>query len=105
MAEDSGAPRRNRVLLTGQIVARESLRYTPAGIPALDLTLEHESVQSEGQLSRTVKATVDAVAIGELAHRMDALQTGRCITVSGFLANRSRRSTRVILHINEFDTN
>jgi len=93
------------VVLTGQIVARDTLRHTPAGIPALDLTLEHESVQSEGQLPRTVKATVDAVAIGELARRMDALHTGRTVTVSGFLANRSRRSTRIILHISEFETN
>lgn len=103
MAE-GGSPGRNRVILTGQMVARDSLRYTPAGIPALDLTLEHESVQTEGQLPRTVKATIDAVAIGELARRMDALHSGCRVTVTGFLANRSRRSTRVILHINEFET-
>lgn len=92
------------MVLTGQIVARDTLRYTPAGIPALDLTLEHESVQSEGQLPRTVKATLDAVAIGELARGLDRLEPGRTVTVIGFLANRSRRSTRVILHINEFET-
>jgi primosomal replication protein N len=104
LAEGDSQPGRNRVVLSGQIVARDSLRYTPAGIPVLDLTLEHESVQSEGQVPRTVKATVDAVAIGELARRMDALLPGRNVTVAGFLANRSRRSTRVILHINEFET-
>ena len=103
MAEGDSRPGRNRVVLSGQSVARDSLRYTPAGIPALDLTLEHESVQSEGQVPRTVKVIVDAVAIGELARRMDALLPGRNVTVAGFLANRSRRSTRVILHINEFE--
>ena len=90
--------------LTVRIGARDTLRFTPAGIPALDLTLEHESVQREAQLPRTVKAVVDAVAIGELARAMDALDTGRTVSVAGFLANRSRRSSRVILHIDEFES-
>ena len=90
--------------LTGRIVARDTLRYTPAGIPALDLTLEHESVQREAQLARTVKAVVDAVALGEVARALDALDMGSTVSVAGFLANRSRRSTRVILHIDEFET-
>jgi len=92
------------VALTGRIVARDTLRFTPAGIPALDLTLEHESVQREAQLARTVKAVVDAVALGEVARALDALHMGSTISVAGFLANRSRRSTRVILHIDEFET-
>ncbi|MCW5621681.1 MAG: primosomal replication protein N [Burkholderiales bacterium] len=91
------------MILTGRVVARDALRHTPAGIPALDLRLEHESTQREGQIPRSVKATVDAVVIGELARSMDALAPGDCVTVTGFLANRSRRSTRVILHINEFE--
>ncbi|MEP7102565.1 MAG: primosomal replication protein N, partial [Burkholderiales bacterium] len=33
----------NRLVLTAQLVERGALRYTPAGLPALDLSLKHES--------------------------------------------------------------
>jgi primosomal replication protein N len=33
----------NRLVLQAQLVERGALRYTPAGIPALDLNLKHES--------------------------------------------------------------
>jgi primosomal replication protein N len=31
------------------------------------------------------------------------VEQGRTLTVRGFLANRSRRSTRAVLHVNEFE--
>ena len=33
----------NRLLLSAQLVERAALRYTPAGLPALDVALKHES--------------------------------------------------------------
>ena len=57
----------NRVLITAQIIERKALRYTPAGLPALDLVLQHESEVTEAQLSRKVKLDIKAVAIGEIA--------------------------------------
>ena len=85
------------------MAAREVLRYTPAGIPVLSLTLEHKSSQIEANVPRLVELTMEAVAIGELAQRMDRLQAGDAITVRGFLAKRSRRSRRAVLHVNEFE--
>ena len=43
------------------------------------------------------------MAIGALAVKLDAVLPGQRITASGFLANRSRRSRRVVLHVNEFE--
>ncbi len=95
---------RNEVRLTGTIASREALRYTPAGIPVLTLSLEHASGQVEAEVPRRVELHIEAMVIGELARRMERLQVGQPVSVRGFLANRSRRSTRVILHVNEFET-
>ena len=91
--------------LTATVVTRDTLRYTPAGVPLLNLTLQHESTLVEAKLPRVVQATVDAVVLGEVAREMDRLMVGQVITVTGFLANRSQRSTRVVLHVNEFESN
>ena len=40
-------PGANRLTLDGTLAQRDDLRYTPAGIPALDCTLQHESMQVE----------------------------------------------------------
>ena len=94
----------NIVRLTGTVTARDSLRHTPAGVPLISLTLQHESTQMEAKLPRTVQATLEAVGLGEVAKQMDSVAIGQVVSVSGFLANRSRRSTRVVLHVNEFET-
>jgi primosomal replication protein N len=38
-------PGANRLTLDATIAERESLRFTPAGLPALSLTLHHASEQ------------------------------------------------------------
>ncbi|MES2482746.1 MAG: primosomal replication protein N, partial [Pseudomonadota bacterium] len=37
----------NQLVLSARIAQAFALRYTPAGLPALDLRLEHESEVSE----------------------------------------------------------
>jgi primosomal replication protein N len=93
----------NEVQLSGQVVGREALRHTPAGIPILTFIVKHESAQVEGGVSRQVGFEVEAMAVGDTAQRMDALQTGRKVRLRGFLASRSRLSTRLVLHVNQFE--
>ena len=54
----------NRLVLAAQLVERGALRYTPAGLPALDLSLKHESEVSEDGQPRKVSLEIKAVAIG-----------------------------------------
>jgi primosomal replication protein N len=93
----------NEVLLSGQVVGREVLRLTPAGIPILSFTVQHQSTQVEAGIPRQVSFEVDAMAVGETAHRMNALEAGQRVRLQGFLASRSRLSTRVVLHVNQFE--
>ena len=63
-----GAPaaRMNRLVLTRLLVERGALRYTPAGLPALDLGLEARVEVSEAGQPRKVSMEIKAVAIGAI---------------------------------------
>jgi len=95
----------NHVELTACIAELSALRYTPAGIPAVNFILEHESEISEagitGQASRQVKLTVRAVAFGSLAEQAIQLPLGKTLRFTGFLIN-ARTSKSVVFHIQAF---
>jgi primosomal replication protein N len=94
----------NHVLLTARIIERKALRYTPAGLPALDLVLEHESDVTEAQLARKVKLDIKAVAIGSIAEQLNRQETGVPLCFAGFLG-APRNGRGVLLHITEIQAN
>jgi primosomal replication protein N len=91
----------NHVVLTACIAEAKALRYTPAGLPALDLRLEHESSVEEAGQTRQVKTAIKAVALGALAERLGVQPIGSLWRFSGFLAT-PRNGKLVVLHIQEF---
>ena len=93
----------NQVELSGDVIEREALRFTPAGIPILALRVRHESAQIEANMQRQVKFEIDALAAGDTARSMDAVRPGQRVRLRGFIATRSRLSVRIVLHINEFE--
>jgi primosomal replication protein N len=94
----------NRLMLDATLAERGDLRYTPAGIPALDCMLTHASVQPEAGGSRTVDCELAAVAFGEPATALAKVPTGTALRCTGFLARRYRTGITVALHVNEFET-
>jgi primosomal replication protein N len=93
----------NHVELTAGIAEQKAIRYTPAGLPVIDLVLEHASSIQEAGTLRQVKATVKAVAIGAVAERVQTQPIGSVWKFSGFLAT-PKNGKNVILHIQEFKT-
>ena len=91
----------NSVVLSACIAEVEALRYTPAGLPALNMRLEHESQTSEAGQARQVKLAMKAVAFGATAERLAKQAIGSVWRFSGFLAN-SAYGKSVIFHIQEF---
>jgi primosomal replication protein N len=91
----------NSLILTACIAEVEPMRYTPAGLPALNLKLEHESELMQEGVKRTVKAGVKAVAFGTHAERLAKQAIGSVWKFSGFLAN-ARQGKAVVFHIQEF---
>ncbi|WP_428423567.1 primosomal replication protein N [Methylibium sp.] len=92
----------NRVVLQAQLVERGVMRYTPAGMPALDLSLKHESQLTEAGLPRRVSLEIRAVGIGAVAEQLGKLAVGDTAGFAGFLGP-NRNGKGVLLHITEFD--
>ena len=91
----------NRTKLKASIAEHAALRYTPAGLPALDLVLEHASEVQEAGHVRKIQLKLRAVAIGSLAERLGKQAVGSVWTFKGFLAT-PRQGNSVVLHIQEF---
>jgi primosomal replication protein N len=91
----------NQVVLTACIAEASALRYTPAGLPALDFRLEHESQIAEAGQPRQVKVAVKAVAFGTLAETLGKQPIGSTWKFTGFLAT-PRNGKHPVLHIQQF---
>ena len=94
-------PGANQLVLTASIAELSALRYTPAGVPALDLRLEHESLLQEAGQDRQVKASAKAVAFGALAERLVKQAVGSSWRFQGFVAT-PRNGKHLVFHILEF---
>ncbi|MBC5766164.1 primosomal replication protein N [Ramlibacter albus] len=78
-----------------------ALRHTPAGLPAVDLRLEHESEVEEAGGRRQVKVELRAVAFGTLAETLARQAVGSGFRFHGFLA-APRNGKHPVLHIQSF---
>ncbi len=87
--------------MTASIAELGAPRYTPAGVPALDLRLEHESTLQEAGQERRVVASVKAVAFGALAERLLKQALGSNWRFQGFVAT-PRNGKILVFHIQEF---
>jgi len=94
----------NQLSLTAHIAEAQPLRYTPAGLPALDLRLEHASQQQEAGAGRQVQASVKAVAFGALAERLARQALGSLWIFRGFVAN-GRGGKGLVFHIQDIQQN
>ena len=92
-------PAHNRLTLDAILAERGDLRYTPAGIPAIDCTLQHQSVQAEAGGQRKVECEVFAVAFADVARTLARTPVGGDLRCEGFLARRYRTGVTVALHI------
>ena len=91
----------NQVVLGARIAEASVLRYTPAGLPALDFRLEHESEVTEAGQQRQVKLAVKAVAFGSVAETLGKQPIGSNWQFTGFLAT-PRNGKHAVLHIQSF---
>jgi primosomal replication protein N len=91
----------NQLMLTACVAELGALRFTPAGLPAIDLRLEHESTVTEAMQPRLVQAAVKAVAFGAVAERLARQPLGSQWRFQGFLATTGK-AKHPVLHIQDF---
>ena len=91
----------NQFQLSAVVVQVQSLRYTPAGLPALNIVLEHDSVIVEVDTPRQVKLQLRAVAFGAQAETLSRQGLDSACEFHGFLTN-ARNGKGVVFHIQDF---
>ena len=92
----------NQLVLSARITERQAMRHTPAGIPALDLRLAHESEALEAGQRRQVQLEMRAVAFGAHAETLARQAIGAGFRFTGFLA-AGRGGKVPVLHIQSFE--
>jgi primosomal replication protein N len=89
----------NHCRLSGTLLARAALRWSPAGVPMLDAQIQCRSDVLESGLVRTLDFRIDAIGMGAVASELQHADLGSAVELEGFLAPRSRRSSRLVLHV------
>ncbi len=78
------------------------MRYTPAGLPALDLSLMHQSTVSEDGKPRQVSMEIKAVVIGGVTQALAQLALGSAGLFAGFITS-TRNGRGLLFHITSFE--
>ena len=91
----------NHLSLSAVVAQVDQLRYTPAGIPALNLVLEHHSEVLEMGLTRQADLILKAVAFGAHAETLSRQALNTAYEFDGFLTI-ARNHKGVVFHIQAF---
>ena len=71
-------------------------------MPLIDCVLHHVSELNEAGQLRQVELEAPAIAFESVAQRLANTRLDETYRFTGFLANRSRKSKRTVLHITDF---
>lgn len=93
----------NEVVLSAVVLEAKPVRYTPAGLPALELVLQHESDVLQAGHQRRIELTIAAIALGDTALLLADVALGTPLTIKGFLAPLRKGSSKLVLHIQQAD--
>lgn len=93
----------NQLLLTATVAREEALRYTPAGLPVLEMWLGHQSKISNAGFERDVCFEIQGVMLGKAAAEHAGRLQGQTCTFTGALGQRSLKNQRLILHIEHIE--
>ncbi len=92
----------NQLRIRGKAVAKSALRYTPAGVAVLEASFEHEGTVTEAAGERALAFEFSAIALGAVAQAIDREPLGTPMVLEGFIAPRTRRTTRLVMHVTEY---
>ena len=92
----------NQLRIRGKAVAKSALRYTPAGVAVLEASFEHEGTVTEAAGERALAFEFSAIALGAVAQAIDREPLGTPMVLEGFIAPRTRRTMRLVMHVTEY---
>jgi primosomal replication protein N len=89
--------------LSGRLLELGALRYTPAGVAAVEFRLAHDSEQHEAGGQRKIQAEIGAIAFETQAKLLTGRPLGSAVKVQGFLSAKSKRSKKLVLHVTQIE--
>jgi primosomal replication protein N len=89
----------NQFRLRASLIERSAPRYTPAGVPVMEVQLHCESEVFEAGLARRLDFKVGAIGLGPVAAALERADLGTVLELEGFIAPKSQRSGRLVLHV------
>lgn len=93
----------NGFQLSAQLISREALRYTLAGVAVCECGFQHTGVTQEADSDRKNNFKFTAVALGKIGEVLSKEELGSQLILRGFVATSSVRSSKLVLHITEYD--
>jgi primosomal replication protein N len=88
----------NHIELQARVIELLPLRSTPAGLPVIEMWLEHQSDQSDGGFARRVALRIKAKALGVWAETFAHQPIGAVWRFQGFMASPGN-TRQVVLHV------
>ena len=92
----------NSISIDGALTGREAVRFTPAGLEVFEGTFHHRGALVEAGRTRTLEYDFPAISFAETANALNKLPLGAELQIKGFIAPRSMKSSRLVIHITEF---
>jgi primosomal replication protein N len=93
----------NRLVISGDLIQVDPLRYSPAGVPIAEAVIRHRSSQEVATQAREVECELTVQASGPLATRLAQQTTGTQVKLEGVLNRRSVNSRQLILILNRIE--
>jgi primosomal replication protein N len=89
--------------LSGRLLELGALRYTPAGIAAVEFRIGHESEQDEAGGKRRIQAEIGAIAFEAQARLIANARLNTELKLQGFLGSKSKKSKKLVLHVTNIE--
>lgn len=93
----------NLLTLTASLIAKDAIRYTPAGLPVIHCQLQHDGEAFEANQMRHIKMNVEAIAIGEIHKNLVQMDLGASAVFEGFMTQKTLRNERLVFHITKIE--
>lgn len=93
----------NQLVLTAGIIERQPVRYTPAGVPVVGMTLAYAGEVLEAGSPRQLRFELPAIAVGDTALAIERVEMGQSVVWQGFLAPKKQGAKQFEFHVTTFE--
>lgn len=93
----------NEFQLSAELTSRKQLRYTLAAVAVCECEFKHYGETEEAGGKRKNNFGFSAVALGKIGESLDKEDLGSRLLLKGFIATSSARSSKLVLHITEYE--